>query len=267
MRILLIGERCLDVFVSGPCPRISPESPVVVHVPRRTESNPGMAANVEANLHSLDPSVQIDFFHQEQLIVKTRHVDEVSGQQLIRIDTGDDAYAPDFANKVLSGMSGDYDALVISDYGKGLLSTSFMCAMTTIFNEMNKPVFADTKALLGQWSLGIDYVKINTKEFNAQLAAGVTEPWKYCRNLIVTKGRDGSVLYDNQGNVKYQAEGIPAKIAGLSGAGDTFLAALVTKYLVNGGNICGAMDYANRAAAIAVASPGVVAVSYKDVDN
>jgi len=266
-RILLIGEKCLDVFISGPCPRLSPEAPVLVHNPRRTESNPGMAANVEANLRSLDPSVHIDFFHQEQEIRKTRHVDEVSGQQLIRIDTGDDAFSPDFSDRVLRGMSGEYDALIISDYGKGLLSTSFMCAITTIFNEMGKPVFADTKAVLGEWSKGIDYVKINTKEYNAQLAAGITEPWKYCRNLIVTKGREGAVLYFDPRGLSYQTDQIPVKIAGLSGAGDTFLAALVTKYLDNYGNIFSAMDYANRAAAIAVASPGVVAVSYKDLDN
>lgn len=269
-RILLIGEKAKDVFVYGTAERLSPEAPVVVHKPTHVETNDGMAANVKANILSLAPGTKVDFFHQTQDIFKIRHIDEASGQHLLRVDDGDDAFEPDFWVKMIAGMvtcQEGYKAIVVSDYNKGLISTKMMAALAEIARELEVPMWTDTKAILGEWSKDIDFIKINDKEYRAQIAAGVTEPWKWCRNLIVTRGRDGADIYSSDGTVVYHSDSCAGKVWSVSGCGDTVLAALVIKYLVNGGNIRTSLDYAMRAAAIAVSKPGVVAVRADEVED
>lgn len=268
-RILLIGESCLDVFVAGVCNRVNPEAPCLIHEPLHTETNEGMAGNVRANLASLAPDLKIDFFHQTKDILKIRYIDSVSGHQLLRVDEGNDSFEPDFWQTVIRGMAANkdgYSCLVISDYGKGLLSTTMMAALVEVARELGIPSFADTKALLGEWSKDIDYVKINDKEFAAHIKAGV-KPWRWCRNLIVTKGKDGMILYGQDGEVKYHAKlTSPLRMWCLSGAGDSALAGLVIRHLETR-DIIQSMDFANKVAAIAVSKPGVVAVARHEVEE
>ena len=54
MKFLVIGDSCTDKFVYGKCERICPEAPVPVFNPVKETSNGGMAANVKANVESLD---------------------------------------------------------------------------------------------------------------------------------------------------------------------------------------------------------------------
>lgn len=268
-RILVLGEHGLDIWVIGPCPRLSPESPVPIQTPTRTETNPGMAGNLKANIESLAPGTKIDFFHQTKAIYKIRHVDETSGQQLLRVDDGDDSTDHTFWERLVAGMAANkdgYEACVISDYGKGLLSEKVIQAVTEIMHEVGATVWLDTKKVLGVWSKDVDYVKINAKEYKHQFANGVSDPWNWCRNLIVTRGKEGSYLYGEGGQIAYHSDSRSGSIICLSGAGDSVLAALVTKYLANGGNIRTAMDYANEVAAVAVSKPGVVAVRADEVD-
>ena len=53
MKILVIGDKCTDVFVYGSVDRICPEAPVPVMVSHREESNPRMAGNVYENVKSI----------------------------------------------------------------------------------------------------------------------------------------------------------------------------------------------------------------------
>lgn len=268
-RILLVGENATDVFITCDCKRLDPAAPVPVAQPLDMKTNPGMAGNVLANIESLG-GPPVHFIHQSAEIRKTRYVDEASGQQLLRVDEGDDAFEPDFWAKVIDGMAAsreDYYAVVISDYGKGLISTQIIEALGEIAHELHIPIFCDTKHILGSWSREIDYVKINDKEYRAQISAGVTEPWKWCKNLIVTRGKHGSDLYSQTGEIVYHSDSHAGKVWSVSGCGDTVLSALVVKYLVNGGNIKTAIDYAMRAAAVAVSKPGVVAVTWQEIED
>lgn len=268
-KILLIGENATDVFVTCGCARLSPEAPVPVARPLNSRSNPGMAANVKANIESLGgPPVQ--FIHQAAEIIKTRYVDDASGQQLLRVDHGDDSFEPDFWSKIVAAAAeGDqqYSAIVISDYGKGLLRPDLMGALAEMARALGIPSFLDTKAILSEWSRAFTFVKINDKEYRSQIAAGIARPWEYCQNLIVTRGRDGADLYDQSGEIVYHSDSCAGKVWSVSGGGDTVLAALVVKYLVNDGNIKTALDYAMRAAAVAVSKPGVVAVDWREVED
>ena len=94
MKILVIGEKCVDEFVYGKIDRLCPEAPVPVFVPIETIHNPGMSGNVVANIQSLDPKAKIEHWHQTASITKTRFVDHKSNQMVIRVDKGDDGVTP-----------------------------------------------------------------------------------------------------------------------------------------------------------------------------
>ena len=86
-KVLVIGDSCKDVFQYGKCERLSPEAPVPVFKPTINKSNGGMAVNVYNNLIAL--GVDCDII-TDSGITKTRYVDEVSNQMLIRIDENSD---------------------------------------------------------------------------------------------------------------------------------------------------------------------------------
>lgn len=268
--IFLVGEKSNDVWVYGSCDRISPEAPVIIHRPKRVIRNDGMAGNVKSNIQSLSPDSRINFFHQEATITKTRHIDEASGQHLIRIDEDNDAFESDCWLKIIDALNdnafGKYDAVVISDYGKGFLSTKIIGALGEICSELKIPTFLDTKAILGEWSKTIDFVKINEKEYNNQLSSGVKNPWSMCKNLLVTRGKNGIDLYDHDGSVRLHSDSITRSVWSVAGAGDTVLAAFVVRYLETR-NIKDSMDFSMKAASIAVSRPGVVSVSRQDVNK
>src|SRR5690349_12411615 len=109
MKILLIGEGCLDVFLYCEVTRLAPDVPVpVVRVVERTE-NPGMARNVHRNLEAL--GVHCDFLTNENWreITKTRYVDKESNHTFLRVDE-DKPIMP-----VAVAVHG-YDLVAISDY-------------------------------------------------------------------------------------------------------------------------------------------------------
>ena len=68
MRILVVGDSCLDTFIYGDIDRIAPEAPVPVIKPKYKKDNPGMAANVVANLKSL--GAEVDLITNSTLIKK-----------------------------------------------------------------------------------------------------------------------------------------------------------------------------------------------------
>jgi D-beta-D-heptose 7-phosphate kinase / D-beta-D-heptose 1-phosphate adenosyltransferase len=220
---------------------------------------------VLANLQSLAPHAQVVSLFPESLTIKTRYVDHKTNHHFLRIDSdtrSDPLHIPTFTGLMATG---GFDAVCFSDYGKGYLTTGNMGQMLTFCSEMSVPTFVDTKSLLGPWSEQATFVKINEVEEAAHTKAGVT-PWAWCENLIVTKGGDGMVIYTGPDDwVQYHSHGTPTEVTDAAGCGDTVLAALTVKYLENGGDIKQAMDWANKAAAIAVSHRGVVAVKREEV--
>ncbi len=89
MKILVIGELCIDEFVYGHVARMCPEAPVPVFNPVKVVRNDGMAGNVVLNIKSIEPTCKITFWHQQETIKKTRIVDEKSNQIIVRIDDGE----------------------------------------------------------------------------------------------------------------------------------------------------------------------------------
>ena len=247
MKVLVIGDGCSDVFRYGTCDRISPEAPVPIMKPIRTTGNGGMAINVYENLKAL--GVDCDIVTNDIRPVKTRYVDEISNQMLLRVDEKDEI-KPLTAKELESIDFTQYMAVVISDYDKGYLSDVDIKYIT----DRHDLVFMDTKKKLGKWAMNVRYIKLNNKEFNENVCREFKD--RYEHNLIVTKGRNGAVLnFSKEFPIEDEHE-----VRDLSGAGDTFLAALVADYIKNS-DIRSAIRFANRCAAWVVSQKGVVVVN------
>lgn len=244
-RVLVVGDSCTDVFTYGRCERLCPEAPVPIFLPEKTLYNGGMAINVYNNLKSL--GVSCDILTNDIRPVKTRYVDTTSNQLLLRVDEKDNIRRID--SKDLKEIDfKKYCAIVISDYNKGFLSVEDI----EYISEKNNVVFIDSKKSFGEWCHNIKFVKINEKEYLSNKSYFNNE---YFGNLIVTKGKDGAVL-NNEQVFSIEEE---HDVRDLSGAGDTFFAALVAEYIKNS-DICAAIKFANKCASWVVTQKGVVSI-------
>jgi bifunctional ADP-heptose synthase (sugar kinase/adenylyltransferase) len=241
LNILLIGDECVDEYLYGTIDRLSPEAPVPVFVPHDKEIKRGMAGNVEENLLALRCNVASLTGDKS---TKTRFIDTKSKQHIMRLDQD----VPAKALVLTERIPPFYDAVVISDYNKGLVTYGLV---EEILEQFKGPVFIDTKKTdLARFEGA--FVKINSLENS--LAKTLPS------NIIVTLGKHGT---------KYNNETYPApevEVADVCGAGDTFLAALVYEYL-NTGDMPTAIKFANRAAAVTVKHIGVYAPTLKEINE
>jgi bifunctional ADP-heptose synthase (sugar kinase/adenylyltransferase) len=240
MKVLLIGDQCEDIYQYGIVTRISPEAPVPVFMHQYQESRPGMAKNVAANLMAMGATVHSIFgANQSQ---KTRIIDTRSKQHLLRIDRDVASPVIDLGDLDLS----DYKAVVISDYNKGSVSTKLINEIRLKFSG---PIFLDTKKTELHPFTNI-WIKINEQEHEKLTSKN--------NKLIVTLGDRGA---------QYQGELFPTKtveVADVTGAGDTFLAALAYEFCRTA-SIVNAIQFANAAASITVQKNGVYAPSWKQI--
>ena len=260
IKVLVIGDGCKDVFQYGKCDRLSPEAPVPVFKPTKVTANGGMTVNVYNNLLALD--VDCDII-TDSGITKTRMIDEVSNQMLLRVDEHDQIFlSPRMYEKIMAFDYNQYTAIVISDYNKGFLTEELIKHIAD-----NHPlVFMDTKKKLGNWANGVEFVKINQKEYDENVPDNFLYS-EYAGDIIVTKGNDGAeLLSDDDGLIRIEKFLIKDEhdVRDLSGAGDTFLAALVADYIKNN-DIRKAIRFANRCAAWVVTQKGVVVVDKNKV--
>ncbi len=245
-KVLLIGDSCIDEYKIGTVDRLSPEAPVPVIKVVNEYELPGMSSNVKQNLINL--GIDPDFVTNDQLIKKTRYIDQRSGQHLLRVDSEDNILP---WNRRLPFPLHDYDIVVISDYDKGFLtydSIRYLVEMSTC------PVFIDTKkkdlAFFGKDSRV--YIKINELEFKLSTSKPT--------NLIVTRGGDGASYNGTVFPTK------PVEVMDVCGCGDTFLASLTTQYLFTK-DIEKAIMFANVAAGLTVQHRGNYAPTYEEIDR
>ena len=149
-KVLVIGDGCSDVFRYGKCERLSPEAPVPVFLPSRTTGNGGMAINVVENLKAL--GVECDVMTNDIRPVKTRYVDEISNQMLLRVDEKD-KITPIMQKDLEFFDMKNYVAVVISDYNKGYLSPNDI----KWISENHPLTFMDSKKELGWWCQDIKF--------------------------------------------------------------------------------------------------------------
>lgn len=240
LKVLLIGDSCIDKYTYGEVKRLNPEAPVPILDYKRTEIRQGMAWNVFNNLKSFN--FEVDIITNNEEIIKTRYIDEKTNQQILRVD--EETKCNPLIHLTIDKK---YDAIVISDYNKGFITEKLLF---DIPSTSNIPVFIDTKkTFLPKKNC---FIKINDLEYSK-----LSEKHN---NIIVTYGSRGA---------EYKGKMYPGQkvnVYDVVGAGDTFLSALTFGYLKYG-TIEHAIYFANKAAAIAVSHPGTYVLTEDDIKN
>ena len=246
IKIVVIGDSCIDKFIYCNIDRICPEAPVPVLQPVRHTTNPGMASNVVTNLKAL--GIDTNIYTNDKEIKKIRYIDRRSGQMVLRVDENDNCERLDILQWALE----DIDAIIISDYCKGFLKEEDITDIALRAKILSIPIFLDTKKQLGEWCSNIDFIKINEFEHKKNFERLPNYPF-ILNKMIVTIGSKGC---------KYKDEIYPVtevSVKDVSGAGDTFLAALVVAYLKNN-DIKTAITFANECATKVVQKRGVAII-------
>lgn len=240
LKIILIGDSCIDEYHYGTVDRLSPEAPVPIFVPKRIESKNGMASNVLENLKALGVEV-IPYLGAPS--VKSRMIDERTHQHILRVDN--DRLTQPLQFETINLNVSNVDGIVISDYNKGYTSYELIQALI----KTGVPVFIDTKKTdLAKFDGA--FVKINSVEY----AAAKTVP----KNLIVTMGKHGAMWNGK----KFDAPKI--EITDVCGAGDTFLSAFCYSYLISK-DMNVSIQFAIRAASVTVQHVGVYAPTLDEI--
>jgi D-beta-D-heptose 7-phosphate kinase/D-beta-D-heptose 1-phosphate adenosyltransferase len=299
-RVLIVGDLILDRYVSGDVARISPEAPIPVLTAKRSEEKLGGAGNVAANLVAMGAAVDVagvmgdDGWGRalrallEDLGVETRGcaVDAtrptiqktrmMSGsQQMLRVDWEDarpvSGAARDALVASLPARVRAAQAVVLSDYGKGVLVPEVVSAVIAAARDAGIPVLVDPKGDDYRRYRGATLVTPNKKEAEQAVGRKLATPADVqdaaeelmriaeLDAAVITLGADGISWRDRRGG----SGRVPAQaraVFDVTGAGDTVVAQLAF-HLADGVPLGPAVELANQAAAITVARLGTHAVS------
>ena len=298
-RIVVAGDVMLDELIEGSAERISPEAPVPVVEVTACRYMPGGAANVAANAAALgahvtlfglagaDPNAKMlraalrDAGVTPELIsdrsrptvTKTRIV--AHGQQIVRVDREDRRpISPDLAEQLVNRIGASLEhaeALVLSDYAKGILSKQVLEAVIGSARRRGVPVVVDPKRDDFLAYAGASLLTPNQREvLRASGATSVDEAGRRLLEqfgdgtaLLVTRGEEGMSLFRHAHDPVH----IPTaarEVYDVTGAGDT-VAAVLALCLATGADLETAARLANHAAGLAVAHRGTAAVTAREL--
>lgn len=244
-KVLVIGERCVDIFVYGESKRKSPEGDAPVFLPLEEVYSEGMAANTKNNLISM--GLQVHTLFDSGNITKIRYVDKESNKLFLRVDENDESERITLTD--LPDLS-EYDAVIISDYCKGFLSEDDISYIAS----KHSLVILDTKKKLGDWCKDVKFIKLNRSEYKNNKEN--IETHNLSSKIIATLDKDGAM---------YEGDTFPATtkdVVDICGAGDTFVAGFSKGYL-DTNDIHKAIIFANQAAGFVVLNKGVT--TYADL--
>ena len=245
IKVLIIGETCVDKFIYCNVNRLSPEAPVPIVNPLYTTHNAGMAANTAANVKALCSNSSISYLIQDGDITKTRYIEEKSNHMFLRVDKGEDSIKSFKWSLAVDVMLGEADITIVSDYNKGFLNDLDLQRIAII----SKLSILDSKRKLTNDIIkDFTFVKLNESERinNSNLTT---------RNIITTLGKKGA-HYDGK---SFESPN-PQDTIDVSGAGDTFTAAFILKYYETK-DISASIRFANEKSSEVVSKRGVVVPS------
>ncbi|MCV3357162.1 D-glycero-beta-D-manno-heptose-7-phosphate kinase [Campylobacter sp. RKI_CA19_01122] len=293
-KILVVGDFMVDHYIWCDCTRISPEAPVMVMKSQKEDKRLGGAGNVYANLKSLGAEVfalglvgddESGRFLKENLnakllVEKDRKTPLKSrilshSQQVLRFDDENDfnTKLEDEIIQEYKKIAKDYDAIILSDYAKGVLTSKVTKVLIEHANTLNLPILIDPKGSDFSKYQNATLLTPNKKE--AIQALGVEKidnlekalkKLKDDLNLaysIITLSEEGIALFDEKLHI------IPAKaleVYDVTGAGDSVIAMLAYALALKV-DIVKACELANDAAAVVVAKVGSVSVSLEEIKN
>lgn len=241
IKILVIGEKCIDKFIYCEVTRFSPEAPVPILNPIEIIKNDGMCGNVVRNLIALNHRLIITHWFQDEIITKTRYVEKKSNHMFLRFDEGESNISKVNLNEDNILLIQDYDIVIVSDYDKGYMTDEDLL----IIGKNSKLSILDSKRKLTKEIIdSFTFVKLNEKESlqNKDILNG---------NTIITLGSKGA----KYNSITYPSPD-PQETIDVSGAGDTFTAAFILKYAETN-DVEKSIIYANKMSAIVVGKRGV----------
>lgn len=303
-KVLVIGDLMLDEHIWSKVSRISPEAPVPVADVTSITHVPGGCGNVAANIASLggEPlligiigedssgtklvralhknSIKSDnlvTIAERPTILKSRII--AVSQQMVRVDREDRTPLPSSTEgrvvSMIRKLIAQADAVIISDYGKGLVTKKVCKTAIGLAKKLGKPVLIDPK--------GRDYSKyrgttlITPNLLEAEVATGikVADEASLIRvgkkllssvrseYVIVTRGKDGMSVFSKKGNISH-IPAIPREVFDITGAGDTVISTIALS-LSAGAPIETAAVLSNYAASIKVGKIGTVPVEAEEL--
>src|SRR6201990_353478 len=299
--VLCIGDLMLDEFVYGEVSRISPEAPAPVIAAQRSEINVGGAGNVARNIASLGArcifvgligddvagNVLKAALAKEKLIQlalvtdptrpttrKLRFVSEHFSTHLLRADW---EVASLVAGKIEAALIKHAlsllpraDAVVLSDYAKGVLTGKLIRAVIDEANRLGKPVVVDPKGIDYSIYRGATIITPNRKELAeaAHLPVGTLEEAVTAakalmkqvgsKAVLVTLSEEGMLLCV-RGQDPVHVPAYSVRVKDVSGAGDT-VAAVLAVMLAAEADFESAVRAANAAASVVVGKSGTATV-------
>ena len=241
IKILLIGETCVDKFIYCNTNRLSPEAPVPILKPIKIVENPGMVGNTLANIKALIPDSNTTSVGQIESITKTRYIEEKSNHMFLRVDEGEGKITPFKWSMGIDVMIGKSDIVIVSDYNKGFLSNA---DLKEIGRKSKLSILDSKRKLTNDIVESFSFVKLNEQERN-------NNPELKGNNIITTLGKQGAEYQ----NIIFKSP-LPQDTIDVSGAGDTFTSSFIAKYFQTK-DISLSIKFANEMSAEVVSKRGV----------
>jgi D-glycero-beta-D-manno-heptose-7-phosphate kinase len=298
-RVLVIGDIMMDEFLWGEVSRISPEAPVPIVKVEKETFLLGGAANVVNNLVGLKGQVLLagvigpDGMGRRLLrklqslgtatdgivieegrptAIKTRVI--AHNQQVVRVDREKvNPIQPETIKSILNIIRkniSQIQGIIISDYGKGVVSQELIGGLKKIIGRSSIPVLVDPKPSNIRWYDRVTLITPNHLE--AELATGKKIEseedllWAgmyllkkiKCESVLITRGREGMTLFLKNKKTEHIPT-VAQKVFDVTGAGDTVIATLILS-LASGMSMIQSCKMANFAAGLVVGEVGTAAV-------
>ena len=301
-KILVIGDLIIDHYLWGSSDRISPEAPVPIININNESILLGGAGNVINNLNSLGANVDVISvigeckaseelkallkeikINTQYLIIQADRVMSkksrviTANQQVIRYDRETtDAINDKSQNTIISIFKmivNNYDVILLSDYGKGLLTFELTQSLIRIANENQKKLLVDPKGLDYSKYKGAYLLTPNKKEAeqathsNIKDRKSLTHAIKKLKeqcNLevsLITLSEQGVAIFDNEFRIHPTAA---IEVFDVTGAGDTILASLGFALSCNK-NIDDAVKFANLASGVVIGKIGAGTATINEI--
>jgi rfaE bifunctional protein kinase chain/domain len=301
INIAVIGDIILDHYIWGGANRISPEAPVPVVQVESETFRLGGAANVVANILSLDGHASIigvvgkdasgqklaDMLQEaganldglvtgndRQTTLKTRVI--AQHQQIVRIDRETDCEIDEACGREITRISKsiipEVDAVIISDYDKGVVSEYVLREIFPCAKEHGKPVVVDPKFRnFGSYE-GATIVAPNLKEASAAAGMAIADEGSLVsvgnallrklrsEAVLITRGEHGMSLFRGSDGSVVHIPAVAKEVFDVTGAGDTVVAVFALA-LAAGASMLDAARLSNYAAGIVVGKLGTACVS------
>jgi D-beta-D-heptose 7-phosphate kinase / D-beta-D-heptose 1-phosphate adenosyltransferase len=307
-RILVVGDLMLDRFSYGNVGRISPEAPAAVINLDRVEEAVGGAGNVARNIASLDAhcdllgmvgtdeaanaicrclaadaKVAAHLLHAAERVttVKSRFVAKLHNTHLLRADIEDASpISTELQQKVVriaTELMPQVDAVLLSDYSKGLLTDDAIRKIIDSAHDAGKFVVVDPKGRNYERYAGAHFMTPNLGELGQAINGAVDTDERQIaaarklievsesRAILVTRGEHGVLIVPADSEAT-RFVATARRVIDVSGAGDT-LAASFALALASGASIVNAARLANYAAGIAVSKFGTACVTLDELSD